>query len=286
MCSNETYYGAYTQYTQVFVGHEDIFVDKLKKPASWLCGTFMLACATLLSACHEEELTIDNTRAREHAERHRWDFCPNLDRAAIGGQLLLFPPPETGEVLSGFTTRYSPGALPLPCNTFDQSKFQGIFNFNVWPNLRGSNPSPERFRSALLQLVDFRPAAGSINVMDEPGGGFGVGVLSGTRHTCRFKVMRVDTGWAPANAGPDNLLPMSELASRPRAIEVSNTGLVRPWQINVSQEVGSWYNEGGEHGFAVIPDDPGYGAHKNNQCVGYFRFRLRTFLGEDTPVKP
>lgn len=239
----------------------------------------LLGLFVFMSGCREVALTPETVSFRTQINVNRWDFCNTLDRHPLSSGLDNTPPPAPDAIRAGYITTWEPGAPPFPCNRFTQSSIQGLFNFNVG-QLR--TPTPERFRSAILELVEFQPTNGGIRVTPEPtGGDVGTGVLTSTRRTCTFKVVKTRQAWGTATGG-DHITGVEDLASRPRNIVVSNSGASR-WQADVSREVGAWYRgEERENGFAIIQNDPqGFGAHKSNTCVGFFRFRLRTFLGED-----
>lgn len=233
----------------------------------------------ILSGCEETSLTPNRITSRTQVGNNRFGACfPELDRAGIGAEADNFPLDREG-VPAGYLTEWKAGAPPFPCNRLTQRNVQGLFDFNV-NRLRDGSEPPQRFRSAILELVEFRPVSGGIRVTTTPSGGFGEGVLSGTVNTCRFKVLANHQAWGTARSGP--IIRTVELASHPRQIVVFNTGASR-WQADVSQEVGAWYREERpETGFSVVADDPeGFNAHASNTCAGYFQFRLRTFLGED-----
>jgi hypothetical protein len=239
----------------------------------------LLGLLILMAGCREVALIPERTTTRSQSTFNRWDFCTGLDRFGISRRTDDFTPPSSDSILAGYITQWEPGAPPFPCHRFTQFNFQGLFSFNVG-QLR--TPTPERFRSAILELVEFRPANGGIRVTPEPTHTeFNTGTLTSTRRTCTFKVMRARQAWGTSREG-DHITGIVDLASRPRNIVVSDTGSSR-WQADVSREVGAWYREEErENGFVIMHADPeGFGAHKSNSCVGFFRFRLRTFLGED-----
>lgn len=245
-----------------------------------LAFALLIGLLPVFYGCEETALTPNRITSRVKIDRNRIGAClPELDRVGIGPGGDDFPTGGgEGEIPSGYLNEWIPGAPPFPCNRFTQRNFQGLFDFNV-SQLR-SPTEPLRFRSAILEVTGFRSANGGIRVTAGPFGGFGEGVISGTVSSCRFKVLANRQAWGTARSGP--LINTTNLASNPRPIVVSNTGASR-WQADVSGEVGPWYRgERPETGFSVVPDDPeGFNAHASNQCTGYFRFRLRTFLGEN-----
>lgn len=230
----------------------------------------VLAAALLLTACREEQLPVASTAARQEITENAWDFCAtSLDR---------HPPPslqgdfrDPPDVLAGFVAYWYPGAAPFPCNRYKRANVQGLFSFDV--RSRRNPAMPERFRSAILELISFEPVQDSVRVNHDVD-------LGGTRWVCTFKVERVQDSWGGLGFMSQRFVGTVPLSARARRITVSTAGASR-WTADVSAEAGAWYEgRDAETGFAIVQDSSAFTANRNNNCAGRFRFRLRLFVGE------
>lgn len=217
----------------------------------------------VLTSCHiPREATMVFESAREVVTEGQEGPCIGINTLGIG-TLGTFHPPPAGMVLAGFITNFHRGADPLPCNRWNRTDVQGLIAFDV-ASLR--NPaSPEPFRSAVLELVDFQPVGGGINL--------------GGRTSCTFKVMLTTASWGGLGFRGPPFVPAAELRSRPRHIVVPDD--VGRWSTLVSAEVAEWLRTDLiTQGFAIEQSDPAAEAHQVGTCAGHFRFRLNVFLDD------
>lgn len=223
----------------------------------------LLLSVLIFAGCRETgERFIEAQMASQFITERSSDICfTSLDRAPVPSLESSFPPPA-GMVFAGFISRWFPGADPIPCNRFKRADVRGMFKFSD----RGLSDPPVRL--ALLELVDFQPVAGSVNV--------------GGRTTCNFKILSkrypnaVDERF---HHGLDIAAGAVELSSRPRSIVVP--GAVGRWNAVVTDEIlqtsRSVADVYAPTVFLIVQNDAGFDANQNSACAGHFRFRLRLF---------
>lgn len=213
------------------------------------------------AGCRESgERVIEAQMASQFITERNSEACfTHLDRGAIPSLVRSFPPPA-GMVLAGFASNWIPGEEPFPCNRYKRAEVRGMFKFSD----RGPHDPPARL--AVLELVEFQPAAGRIRV--------------GDRTACNFKILSkrypnaVDDRF---HHGLDISAGAGELASRPRPIVVPDDA--GRWTAVVTDEVLQTARRPADTDaptvFLVVPSDPDFDSDQPNSCVGHFRFRLR-----------
>lgn len=223
----------------------------------------LLLSVLIFAGCRETgERFIEAQMASQFITERSSDICfTSLDRMGVPSLAGSFPPPA-GMVLAGFISGWAPGADPIPCNRFKRAEVRGMFKFSD----RGLSDPPVRL--ALLELVEFLPVAGSVNV--------------GGRTMCNFKVLSkrypnaVDEH---LHRGLDIAAGATELSSRPRPIVVP--GAVGRWNAVVTDEIlqtsRSLADVYAQTVFLIVQNDAGFDANQNSACAGHFRFRLRLF---------
>jgi hypothetical protein len=246
-----------------------------------------LAAATLLAGCQEEVIVNNTHTTRGHISERQSDVCSlTLNRGVLFSTVPLVDPAGPTQVLAGFDTHWSPGSPPFACDRLQQAVGQGAINFDVAALRRRSPALPVPFRGALLEISNFVPVAGNVNVIEnEPWGlSFGTGWLGsrGRVHTeCTFKVKAITESWAAGAAGwAQPLLATHELTQPARSIfTVPRSGVV---DIDVSAEVGAALASGvNGNGFSIEPVGIGMDFKSTSHCSGLFTVRLRTFHGPD-----
>lgn len=248
---------------------------KTPKLSQWL---IILVSSSILVGCEERQLTPSSLASPFRLEQKASSICgPSLDRAPLAPGGSSTPPPS-GQVLSGFTTLFQPGAPPFACDRLSATTRQGLFDFRVTSRLRGSVPEP--FRGAVLEILSFTPFGRGISIIDaEPWGlPFGTGFIGSStpRNTCSFKVVRATQPWSSSTT---TQVTTVDLRSGRGHFVVPFSGTLA---FDVSSEVGSWWrSESAELGFAIIPDDSGINAKATNSCTVAFSVRLRNFTGPD-----
>lgn len=220
--------------------------------------------AILASAgCRETgERFIEAQLASQFITERNSDACfTSPDRGAIPSLVRSFPPPA-GMVLAGFASNWIPGEEPFPCNRYKRAEVRGMFKFSD----RGLRDPAVRL--AMLELVEFRPAAGSIGV--------------GSRATCNFKVLArrySDAVDGRFHHGLDITAGANELTSRPRPIVVP--GDAGRWSAIVTDELLQTSRSPADtHApavFLIVQDDSAFDTDQRISCAGHFRFRLRLF---------
>jgi hypothetical protein len=226
----------------------------------------VLLCIGTLAGCGgevEQRIVEDQMSSEFITEQNSGCTLGSLDRNAVPSLARSFPAPD-GMVLAGFISNWFPGADPFPCNRFKRAEVQGMFEFaGHWP------PTPNRV--LLMDLVDFQPVAGSVNV--------------GGRTSCTFKVLkryypfRVDNRFHHAL---NIVTGATELRTRPRPIVVPND--IGHWSAVVTDDLyqtdRSLADVYAPTVFLVVQNDPGFDAHQNSACAGNFRFRVRVLSTE------
>jgi hypothetical protein len=229
-------------------------------------GMVLLCLGTLVGCGGEiEQRAIEDQMGSQFITQRSNVCVGSLDRHPIPSLERFFPAPE-GMVFAGFITNWFPGADPFPCNRFKRAEVQGMFEFaGRWPR------TPNRV--ILMDLVDFQPIEGSVNV--------------GGRTSCNFKVLkryyghRVD--WH-LHHGLDIVTGSSELQSRPRSIRVPDD--IGRWSAVVTDDLYQTdRTPAAVHAptvFLIVQNDEGFDANQNGSCAGHFQFRVRVLSTESS----
>jgi len=219
-----------------------------------------------LTGCREgEPRAIDAEFSSQLVTERNSDVCfTSLDRHATPSLQTQYPPPE-GMVLAGFVSNWFPGADPIPCNRFKRAEVSAQFTFSD----RGL--FDPRIQLALLELVEFQPAPGSVNVDG--------------RTTCTFNIFSKRDPHATRShffrrGEVDPMAGATALASHPRPIVVPNGA--GHWSAVVTDEILQTSRSPADIAantvFVLSSVDPALNADQSNSCAGYFRFRLRVFF--------
>lgn len=247
----------------------------------------IMASVMILTACQEEAIVTNTHTTRGRIQERQSDICGlTINRSPLFNVIPMVDPAGPTQVLAGFDTHWMPGAPPIACNRLQLSVAQGVVNFDVAALRRRSPALPTPFRGALLEISNFVPVGGNINVIENVPWGlpFGTGWLGsvGRVHTeCSFKVKAVTESWVAGSAGWGQPVLATRELSHPSRTNFS-VPIRDAVSIDVGPEVGAALASGlNGNGFSIEPVGIGMDFQSTSHCVGLFTVRLRTFHGPD-----